>query len=60
MEITRWQECWKKSKEHPHEKHISLMPLEWSQAEKLVAETLHTETENTAALAEVLCTVNPG
>lgn len=41
-------------KEHPHEKHISLMPLEWSQAEKLVAETLHTETENTAALAEVL------
>ncbi|NSW90688.1 MAG: AAA family ATPase [Firmicutes bacterium] len=38
----------------PHEKHISLLPMERNQVEKLVAETLHAESENTAALAEVL------
>ncbi|MGI6777016.1 MAG: helix-turn-helix transcriptional regulator [Acetivibrionales bacterium] len=42
------------SKEYSHEKHISLMPLEWNQAAKLVAETLYELPENITALAEVL------
>ncbi len=40
--------------EQPHEKLISLAPLERNQAAKLAAETLHTEPENAAALTEEL------
>jgi predicted ATPase/DNA-binding CsgD family transcriptional regulator/GAF domain-containing protein len=42
------------SKKQSNRKHIPLMPLEWNQVKRLVAEILHTDTKSSSSLSKIL------